>query len=314
MVVNKYAKYRQPAAPVAEEPQQSQEPVRKNKYARFRTADAAPAQGAAASGFGLAIAGAPQPEAPQANTPFVPERDNAPNMAAMIRKDYQGAIPEQPRYFKRPAPVMLPDELAALDAEKAREALRMKERKASAGAFGGGMDLMPTEDAGGNVRPGTDVDADVSKGILTAPIQFGQGLGEGVTNMANVGFAASTGAYNAGANLIDPKREQTQPYRLEFPKNEFLDGPGASMTGVVPRIAGQFMSARVPIGKAMPGGGFGAEIAKDALATGLGTPQDMQRLSDMVDSRTPVIGAVADFLKTQPGDNAFTAFGKNAAL
>jgi hypothetical protein len=73
------------------------------------------------------------------------------------------------------------------------------------------------------------------------------------------------------------------------------------------------MSARVPIGKAMPGGGFGAEVAKDALAYGLSTPQDAPRLSDMVSSDTPVIGGVANFLKTQPGDNAFTAFGKNAA-
>ena len=38
MVVNKYAKYRQPAAPSPEE--EPQEPVRVNKYARFREAEA----------------------------------------------------------------------------------------------------------------------------------------------------------------------------------------------------------------------------------------------------------------------------------
>lgn len=198
-------------------------------------------------------------------------------------------------------------------AERQAEATRAKARRESAAAFGGGMDMLPTEDAAGNVRPGTEIDADISKGIVTAPLQFGQGLGEGVANMANVGFAASTDLYNAGANLIDPQRAQIQPYKLEFPRNALLEGPGASVTGIAPRIAGQIMSARVPIGRAMPGGGFGAEVAKDAMAMGLGTPQDAPRLSDMIDPGTPVIGGIADFLRTNPGDNALAAAAKNAA-
>lgn len=199
------------------------------------------------------------------------------------------------------------------EAERQAEATRAKARRESAAAFGGGMDMLPTEDAAGNVRPGTEIDADLSKGIVTAPLQFGQGLGEGVANMANVGFAASTDLYNAGANLIDPQRAQIQPYKLEFPRNALLEGPGASVTGIAPRIAGQIMSARVPIGRAMPGGGFGAEVAKDAMAMGLGTPQDAPRLSDMIDPGTPVIGGIANFLKTNPGDNALAAAAKNAA-
>jgi hypothetical protein len=215
-------------------------------------------------------------------------------------------------------PLMSPAQREAMAPERAeaeRQRRLSQERREAAGALGGGMDMLPVTDAAGNVSPGTEVDRDISKGIVGSSLNFGQGLAEGVANTANVTMAASTGVGNAAMNLINPGREQSQPMRINVPQNAIVDGEGplASVSGFVPRIAGQIAGPRVSIGKAMPGGGFGAEVAKDAIAMGLGTPQDASRISDSIPSDTPVLGALADVLRTREGDNAFTAFGKNAA-
>jgi hypothetical protein len=197
------------------------------------------------------------------------------------------------------------------EARKAAEARQAQERREAARALGGGMDMMVGQDAAGNVRPGSVVDTDLGAGITGSPLSFGQGLAEGAANTANTVFAASTGLGNAALNVFDPNRQQSQPMRIQIPRNALLDDGGAlqSMSGVVPRIAGQIAGPRVAIGKITPGGGFGANAAKDAIAIGAGTPQDAPRLSDMFPEDTPI----ADMLRTREGDNAFTAFGKNAA-
>jgi hypothetical protein len=197
------------------------------------------------------------------------------------------------------------------EARKAAEARQAQERREAARSLGGGMDMMVGQDAAGNVRPGSVVDTDLGAGITGSPLSFGQGLAEGAANTANTVFAASTGLGNAALNVFDPNRQQSQPMRIQVPRNALLDDGGAlqSMSGTVPRIAGQIAGPRVAIGKVTPGGGFGANAAKDAIAIGAGTPQDMPRLSDMFPEGTPI----ADMLRTREGDNAFTAFGKNAA-
>jgi hypothetical protein len=197
------------------------------------------------------------------------------------------------------------------EARKAAEARQAQERREAARSLGGGMDMMVGQDAAGNVRPGSVVDTDLGAGITGSPLSFGQGLAEGAANTANTVFAASTGLGNAALNVFDPNRQQSQPIRIQVPRNALLDDGGAlqSMSGVVPRIAGQIAGPRVAIGKVTPGGGFGANAAKDAIAIGVGTPQDMPRISDMFPEGTPI----ADMLRTREGDNAFTAFGKNAA-
>jgi hypothetical protein len=198
------------------------------------------------------------------------------------------------------------------EARKAAEARNAQERREAARALGGGMDMMVGQDAAGNVRPdGGAINTDLSAGLTGAPLSFGQGLAEGAANTANTIMAASTGLGNAALNVFDPNRQQSQPMQIQVPRNALLDDGGAlqSMSGMAPRIAGQIAGPRVAIGKAMPGGGFGANAAKDAIAIGAGTPQDMPRLSDMFPEGTPI----ADMLRTREGDNAFTAFGKNAA-
>lgn len=197
------------------------------------------------------------------------------------------------------------------EARKAAEARQAQERREAARALGGGMDMMVGQDAAGNVRPGSVVDTDLGAGITGSPLSFGQGLAEGAANTANTIMAASTGLGNAALNVFDPNRQQSQPMRIQVPRNALLDDGGAlqSISGVVPRIAGQIAGPRVAIGKVTPGGDFGANAAKDAIAIGAGTPQDAPRLSDMFPEGTPI----ADMLRTREGDNAFTAFGKNAA-
>ncbi len=266
MVVNKYAKYKQPApAPEQEKPQ----PGKPNKYAKYTQPVPTPA-------------------------PSVGETPN-PIIAAQRQSQTQA----------------MSQWAQQQEARKAAEARNAQERREAARSLGGGMDMMVGQDAAGNVRPGGVVDADLSAGITGSPLSFGQGLAEGAANTANVVMAASTGLGNAALNVFDPNRQQSQPMQIQVPRNALLDDGGAlqSMSGMAPRIAGQIAGPRVAIGKAMPGGDFGANAAKDAIAIGAGTPQDAPRLSDMFPEGTPI----ADMLRTREGDNAFTAFGKNAA-
>jgi hypothetical protein len=267
VVVNKYAKYKQPSpAPEQEKPQ----PAKQNKYAKYAQ---------------------PVPDA----KPSMRSETSNPIITAQRQSQTQA----------------MSQWAQQQEARKAAEARQAQERREAARALGGGMDMMVGQDAAGNVRPGSVVDTDLGAGITGSPLSFGQGLAEGAANTANTVFAASTGLGNAALNVFDPKRQQSQPMRIQVPRNALLDDGGAlqSMSGTVPRIAGQIAGPRVAIGKVTPGGGFGANIGKDAIAIGAGTPQDAPRLSDMFPEGTPV----ADQLRTREGDNAFTAFGKNAA-
>jgi hypothetical protein len=150
--------------------------------------------------------------------------------------------------------------------------------------------------------------------IVGAPLQVGQGLGQGVQAMGNNAMAVGTDALNSGLNLADPKRDQFGRPRVDlFDRNALLDEGGllSSGAGVIPRFAGQFAAARVPLGMASKGGGIGNEIAKDAVAMAGTTDYQTPRLSDTIPSDVPVIGAVADQFRSREGEPAISAIMKN---
>lgn len=288
MAANRFAKY-------IVQPEQDQgggaapAPAKKpNRFAKYVEPQqpVAPAQPSAAPGMAMVAMG--QSAGPRQPAP----NPNAPNPIIAAQRASQTQA------------------MGDFAAQKEAEARALAQRREGAG-LGALTDMPMVYDDAGNMRPGTAADQDLSKGIVGSPINFGQGLAEGGANGMNALFAASTGIGNAVLNVFDPNREQSQPIRIDVPRNVIVDqgGPLESMSGVIPRVAGQISGPRVAIGKVAPGGNFGSSMAKDAIATGLGTPQDAPRISDMFPEGTPI----ADQLRTREGDNAFTAFGKNAA-
>jgi len=150
--------------------------------------------------------------------------------------------------------------------------------------------------------------------IAGAPLQLGQGLGQGVQAFGNNIAALGTDAINSGMNLADPSRQQFDRPRVDiFDKNVLLDEGGllSSEAGIIPRAVGQFASVRMPLGKASPYGGFGHQAAKDAAAFALSTDYRAPRLSDFISKDTPVIGPVADLLRSNENDPAIVSMMKN---
>lgn len=200
-------------------------------------------------------------------------------------------------------------------AKKDEEAERERRRglaTLNAGADGSGF----TEDEAGNLTPGiyaNPTDRDLSTGIATAPLQFGRGLAKAAENTINLSNELGTAGYNAAANLFNPSRPQTAPLKADFARNKLLDegGPAHSMSGDAVSYFSQFAGTRVPIGKMAPGGGYGAEMAKDSAALMTGIAGDQGRVSDMIDPSTPVVGPLAKLLATKPGDSDLVGRGKN---
>jgi hypothetical protein len=148
--------------------------------------------------------------------------------------------------------------------------------------------------------------------VVGAPIQFGQGLAEGGANMLNNFSGVGTDALNAGMTLANPGHEAIQAPRIDVPRNVLLEAGGVlnSDAGIAPRIAGQFMAARVPLGRAMPKGGVGNMAAKDAAAFALTTDAEAPRLSDWVPENTPLGDALSP-LRSREGDPTIVGMMKN---
>lgn len=198
----------------------------------------------------------------------------------------------------------------AFAAQKAEEQRRIQERREASRAYGAGMDMIVTTDDQGQLQPGTNVDRDISKGVIGSPIQFGQGLAEGTANFINNATNIGAEGLNAANKLLlGDKAFKFTGTDIQVPQNVIVDqgGPLQSVSGMAPRIAGQIMSTRVPLGKVMPGGGVGAEIAKDAVSYAAATDKDTQRVSDMLPAGTPL-----DFLRSREGESYAEAFAKNA--
>lgn len=276
-----------------------------NRFAKYiiqpDTAGGGSAPAPKANRFAKYKAGeAPTPRGP--NAPFMAERDNAPAIAAMMRPGFGGPAPETGRRsgpapapdgyakimtpggtgYKRLSPMPMPDQLAEIEADKAREAARAKARRESAAAFGGGMDMMPTEDEGGNVRPGTAVDADLSKGIVGAPLQALEAVKNPGVSMANL--AGET--YNAANKAITAPLgvKPWQVPKITMPDNPLIGEGGAlqSISGDLERNLMQALISRKIVGNVAPGGGTAAQLGKDALALGAGFDADTGRLSETV--------------------------------
>lgn len=154
-------------------------------------------------------------------------------------------------------------------AELARQAEASRARKESAAAFGGGMDLMPTEDAGGNVMPGTDVDRDVGKFIIGSPVHTINAGKEGVQSILNLPLDA--------INSIPGGRKIPTLDVPDIPLPKELD----SNTAQFAKPLLQFLITRKIVGSVAPGGGSMAQRAKDAATGYLGFEADTPRLSEM---------------------------------
>ena len=196
----------------------------------------------------------------------------------------------------------------AFAAQKAEEQRRAAERRKAAAVNMG--DFVLSQDAGGNIDPNLQVEGDIVKTVVGSPIQFGQGLAEGTANFINNATNIGAEGLNAANKLLlGDKAFKFTGTDIQVPQNVIVDqgGPLQSVSGMAPRIAGQIMSTRVPLGKVMPGGGVGAEIAKDALSYAAATDKDTQRVSDMLPAGTPL-----DFLRSREGESYAEAFAKNA--
>jgi hypothetical protein len=210
-------------------------------------------------------------------------------------------------------PVMSPMQREAMAPERAeadRQRKLAEERREASRAYGGGMDFVVGQDDAGNLQPGLNgIDKDVGKTLLGAPLQFGQGLAEGGANIINnlTGIAAE-GVNTANKFLLGDKAYQFSGTNIQVPRNVIVDEGGAlsSVGGIAPRVAGQFMAARVPLGKALPKGGVGADIAKDALSLAATTDKNTPRLSDLLPA------GMLDGLRKREGEGYTEAFMKNA--
>lgn len=238
-----------------------------------------------------------------------------PNMSP-VRPDARGDVATRTPSLKlasQRGPLMSPMQREAMGPERAAAEAERKaaqERREASRAYGGGMDFMVGQDASGNLQPAlNEFDKDVGKTIVGAPLQFGQGLAEGGANVINnlTGMAAE-GVNTANKLLLGDKAYQFSGTNIQVPRNAIVDEGGvlSSVGGVAPRVAGQFMAARVPLGKALPKGGVGADIAKDALSFAATTDKNTPRLSDLLPA------GMLDGLKTREGEGYTEAFMKNA--
>ena len=87
-----------------------------------------------------------------------------------------------------------------------------------------------------------------------------------------------------------------------------------SITGMLAEGLGQFVAARVGIGKLAPGGGMTSQLGKDVAATGVAFAGGNGRVADMVDLNAVPEGTLRDYvrwLKTQPGDDPILGRIKN---
>lgn len=236
-----------------------------------------------------------------------------PNMSP-VRPDARGEVATRAPSLKlapQRGPLMSPMQREAMAPERAAAEAERKaaqERREASRAYGGGMDFAVGQDEAGNLQPGLNgIDKDVGKTLLGAPLQLGQGLAEGSANVINnlTGMAAE-GVNAANKLLLGDKAFQFSGTNIQVPRNAIVDEGGAlsSVGGIAPRVAGQFMAARVPLGKALPKGG--ADIAKDALSFAATTDKNTPRLSDLLPA------GMLDGLRTREGEGYTEAFMKNA--
>ena len=184
----------------------------------------------------------------------------------------------QPTQMKPPpvprGPIMSPAQRQAMAPERAAGVMQRQaaaERREAAGAFGGGMDMLPILDAGGNVRPGTDVDRDISAGITgtVSGIRPLNALSETVEATLNLPGDALQSVM--GGNRVIPRADIPS---VPLPKE--LE----SVTGDLSQGIMQFLLARGVIGKAAPGGGMAAQAGKDAAAIFAGFDSDTPRMAE----------------------------------
>jgi hypothetical protein len=163
----------------------------------------------------------------------------------------------------------------------------------------------------------TAADKDIGTGIATAPLRAARGAGKGFESAGNFGreLVAQTG--------FDPRLFVNDEQGFHLYKNMGKDGPkpfsfaeqipkGAeSVTGDLTEGLSQWLAVRGAVGKAMPGGGMAPQLGKDILSTGMAFDGDSGRVSDMIASDTPVIGGLADMLRTREGDSPLMGRAKN---
>ena len=184
----------------------------------------------------------------------------------------------QPTRMKPPpaprGPIMSPAQRQAMAPERAAaeaERRAAQERREAAAAFGGGMDMLPTMDAGGNVRPGTEIDRDISAGIT--------GTVSGIRPLN-----ALSNTVEAAANLPGDALQSVMGGERVIPRADIPSVPLPkeleSVTGDLSQGIMQFLMARGVIGKAAPGGGMAAQSGKDAAAIFAGFDSDTPRMAE----------------------------------
>jgi DNA-binding CsgD family transcriptional regulator len=182
----------------------------------------------------------------------------------------------QPTRLKPPpaprGPLMSPMQRNAMAPERAAAEAERKaaqERREASRAYGGGMDMVITTDAQGQMRPGTEIDRDLGAGITTLPVRAVNAASNTAQSVLNLPGDLAQSAM--GGERVIPRADIP-----EIPLPQELQ----SVSGDLSQNIMQFLMARGAIGKAMPGGGMAAQAGKDALALGAGFDSDTPRLSD----------------------------------
>jgi len=182
----------------------------------------------------------------------------------------------QPTRMKPPpaprGPLMSPMQRNAMAPERAAAEAERKaaqERREASRAYGGGMDMVITTDAQGQMRPGTAIDRDLGAGITTLPVRAVNAASNTAQSVLNLPGDLAQSAM--GGERVIPRADIP-----EIPLPQELQ----SVSGDLSQNIMQFLMARGAIGKAMPGGGMAAQAGKDALALGAGFDSDTPRLSD----------------------------------
>jgi hypothetical protein len=195
-----------------------------------------------------------------------------------------------------------------------REAAERARRREMA-TLGAGSDVLLTEDARGNIRPGTDVDRDIGRGLVTLPLQAAEAANDTIESGVNL--------YGSLANtLMKPALRAAgaseAPIAVNMPDNPMI-APGGEMhsvTGDIAKSGMQFAAARVPLGMAAKSSAIIPSLAKDTLATGLAFQGNEGRVSDMLTGNLPegtpnALRSYVDFLSTKEGDSDLVGRGKN---